>query len=192
MMYRSYIATTIIILVVVLVSCTSSRYSTYDSDYPLTNEIAKSKSGVLNVRIPQGWYSVLENDGKGIDLWLVKEDYSASLSFMAFNINSELQRSGNTLASILNFSKILKEKTLIEPFKQVGEDESFRINSFNCTGYKYYSNEGLLSRVVVFSYREKYYELTAQPVKIESGASIESEELFSIQNSVIASLSPNI
>ena len=191
-MYRSYIATTIIILVVVLVSCTSSRYSTYDSDYPLTNEIAKSKSGVLNVRIPQGWYSVLENDGKGIDLWLVKEDYSASLSFMAFNINSELQRSGNTLASILNFSKILKEKTLIEPFKQVGEDESFRINSFNCTGYKYYSNEGLLSRVVVFSYREKYYELTAQPVKIESGASIESEELFSIQNSVIASLSPNI
>ena len=192
MMYRSYIATTIIILVVVLVSCTSSRYSTYDSDYPLTNEIAKSKSGVLNVRIPQGWYSVLENDGKGIDLWLVKEDYSASLSFMAFNINSELQRSGNTLASILNFSKILKEKTLIEPFKQVGEDESFRINSFNCTGYKYYSNEGLLSRVVVFSYQEKYYELTAQPVKIESGASIESEELFSIQNSVIASLSPNI
>ena len=191
-MYRSYIATTIIILVVVLVSCTSSRYSTYDSDYPLTNEIAKSKSGVLNVRIPQGWYSVLENDGKGIDLWLVKEDYSASLSFMAFNINSELQRSGNTLESILNFSKILKEKTLIEPFKQVGEDESFRINSFNCTGYKYYSNEGLLSRGVVFSYREKYYELTAQPVKIESGASIESEELFSIQNSVIASLSPNI
>ena len=191
-MYRSYIATTIIILVVVLVSCTSSRYSTYDSDYPLTNEIAKSKSGVLNVRIPQGWYSVLENDGKGIDLWLVKEDYSASLSFMAFNINSELQRSGNTLESILNFSKILKEKTLIEPFKQVGEDESFRINSFNCTGYKYYSNEGLLSRVVVFSYQEKYYELTAQPVKIESGASIESEELFSIQNSVIASLSPNI
>jgi len=183
----------IVFLIIFIFSCTSSRYSTYSSDYPMTKEVVSSQSDVLYVKVPEGWYSVLDNDGKGIDLWLVKEDYSASLNFMAINVDNPGQKSNDDgLKSILYYSKVLKKADMGESFKTLDEDEYFQINSINCGAYKYLSKEGLPVRVVVFKYGESYFEMTALPVRKTDGEYIDPDELFRVQNSVIASINLKI
>jgi hypothetical protein len=48
----------------------------------LTNERTTSRDGSFSVNIPNGWFASKENSKNVIDLWLVKNDYSATISFI--------------------------------------------------------------------------------------------------------------
>ena len=102
----------------------------YNSNYALTKEYAKARSAQLSVKIPQGWFTVEDNENKLIDLWLVKDDYSATLNFIALNIDSLTMRGiqNDELKSIFEFSKIFKKAKYGKSFGGFVNQENFEIN----------------------------------------------------------------
>lgn len=164
-------------------ACSSGLSSLYDYNYTLTNEIAKAKTTRLSVKIPQGWFTAEDNENKLIDLWLVKDDYSATLNFVALNIDSltmkEIQ--SDEIKSVVEFSKAFKKAKYGKTFGGFVNQETFEINKKKFSAYEYLDDAKRNIRVVVFKSGNKFYELTAIPVKTQN-----LQELYKIQNSVLS------
>ena len=175
----------IFILLGIVQSCSSGLSSLYDSNYTLTNEIAKAKSSQLSVKIPLGWFSAEDNENKLIDLWLVKDDYSATLNFTALNVDSltmkEIQ--SDEIKSVVEFSKAFKKVRYGKTFGEFVNQETFEINKKKFSAYEYSDDAKRNIRVVIFKSGNKFYELTAIPVKTQN-----LQELYKIQNSVLSSI----
>ena len=157
----------------------------YNSNYALTKEYAKARSAQLSVKIPQGWFTVEDNENKLIDLWLVKDDYSATLNFIALNIDSltmkEIQ--SDEIKSVIEFSKIFKKAKYGKSFGGFVNQENFEINKKKFSAYEYLDEAKRNIRVAVFKSDGRFYELTAIPVKTQN-----LQELYKIQNSVLSSI----
>ncbi len=157
----------------------------YDSNYTLTNEIGKSRTAQLSVKIPQGWFTAEDNENKLIDLWLVNDDYSATLNFIALNVDSltmkEIQN--DEIKSVVEFSKAFKKAKYGKTFGGFVNQETFEINKKKFSAYEYFDDAKRNIRVVVLKTGNKFYELTAIPVKTQN-----LQELYKIQNSVLSSI----
>jgi len=157
----------------------------YDSNYILTKEFAKAKSSQLSVKIPQGWFTAEDNENKLIDLWLVKDDYSATLNFIPLNIDSltmkEIQ--SDEIKSAVEFSKVFKKAKYGKSFGGFVNQENFEINKKKFSAYEYLDDAKRNVRVVVFKSGGRFYELTAIPVKTQN-----LQELYKIQNSVLSAI----
>lgn len=177
-------------ILVFICSCTPSKKLLYSTDYPLSDDIAHSYSSSLTMKIPEGWFTAEDNECKCIDLWLIKNGFSASLNLMPLKYDSLLIKNinGNELQVLFNYSKELKKSTLNEKFIQTKEDDFFEINGTQFAGYEYQGDEGIPIRVVVFKYRNKYFEFSAVPSQKISRQAINPEELFMVQQSVLASI----
>ena len=168
-----------------LASCAVSRSSMYDSDISLTKEIAKSKSSPLSIRIPQGWFSAEDNENNLIDLWLIKDDYSATLNFVAMNLDSVTVKNmgGDAINNLVRLSELFRKAKYGKTVQKFSNQEIFEINKKQFAAYEYEDNSKRSIRVVVFSYGTKFYELSAIPVKTQN-----LQELYKIQNSVLSSI----
>ena len=166
-------------------SCSSSLSSMYDSGYTLTNEIAKAKSSQLSVKIPPGWFMAEDNENKLIDLWLIKDDYSATLNFIVLNIDSLTSKEirNDEIKSVVEFSKVYKKAKYGKTFGGFVNKETFEINKKKFFAYEYLDDAKRNIRVVVFKIGNKFYELTAIPVKAQK-----LQELYKIKNSVLSSI----
>ncbi|MHB8930650.1 MAG: hypothetical protein ACYC5R_08650 [Melioribacteraceae bacterium] len=175
----------IIITLLFLTSCAGSRSSIYNSDLPLTKEIAKSKSSQLSIRIPQGWFSAEDNENNLIDLWLIKDDYSATLNFVALNLDSATVKEirGDEMNNLVKLSELFRKAKYGKTVQKFSNQEIFEINKKQFAAYEYADDSKRLIRVVVFSYGAKYYELSAIPIKTQN-----LQELYKIQNSVLSSI----
>ena len=173
------------ILLGIVQSCLSGLSSLYDSDYALTSEIAKAKSSQLSVKIPQGWFLAEDNENKLIDLWLVKDDYSVTLNFVALNVDSLTIKEirSDEMKSVVAFSKAFKKARYGKTFGGFANQETFEINKKKFSAYEYLDDAKRNIRVVVFKFSNKFYELTAIPVKQQN-----PQELYKIQNSVLSSI----
>ena len=167
------------------VRCSSSVTTTNDSNYPLTNEIAKSQTSQLSVKIPQGWFTATDNECNCIDLWLIKNDYSETLNFVPLNIDSKtFSNSGNDkLLSALQASKDFKIAKYGKSLKGFTDEEQFELNKKQFAAYQYIDDAGRNVRVVVFEHGSKFYEVSAVPLKTNN-----LPELYKIQNSVLSSI----
>ena len=174
-----------LLIPLLLFSCSTATISIYSFDYPLTSETAKSNTTSLNVKIPKGWFTADDNEYHRIDLWLVKDDYSADLQFTLLNFDSltrkEVERDG--LDRVEEISKDFKIAKYGGKLKSLSKEESFELNKKQFKAYQYVNGEGENIRVVVFQYANQYYELTAIPVKAGN-----DQELYRIQNSVLSSI----
>ena len=173
------------ILLGIIQSCSSGLTSLYDSNYSLTSEIAKAKSSQLSVKIPQGWFLAEDNENKLIDLWLVKDDYSATLNFVALNVDSLTMKEirSNEMKSVIEFSKAFKKARYGKTFGGFVNQETFEINKKKFSAYEYSDDSKRNIRVVVFKSGNKFYELSAIPVKTQN-----LQELYKIQNSVLSTI----
>jgi hypothetical protein len=175
----------LIIVVLFIASCSSSKVSFYKLDYPLSSQIAFSKLSNLSVKIPENWFSAEDNEFKCIDLWLIKNDYTASLNFMKINFDDEtlkeIEQEGIT--RVTDFSKVFVKAKLGKSFKSFFNDETFEINGKSFAAYQYVNSDGISVRTIVFEHKTRYYELTA--ISKENG---NFEELFRVQNSVLTTL----
>lgn len=173
------------ILLGIVQSCSSGLSSLYDSNFTLTNEIAKAKSSQLSVKIPQGWFTAEDNENKLIDLWLVKDDYSATLNFVTLNLDSltmkEIQ--SDDIKSVVEFSKVFKKARYGKTFGGFVNQETFELNKKKFSAYEYLDDAKRNIRMVVFKWGNKFYELSAIPVKTQN-----LQELYKIQNSVLSSI----
>lgn len=177
-------------ILLIVYSCTPSKKLLYSTDYPLSDDIAHSFSSNLTMSIPDGWFTAEDNECKCIDLWLIKDGFSASLNLITLKYDSLLVKSiaEDELHLLLNYSKELKKSVLKDKFIQLKEDDFFEINSNKYAGYEYQGDEGVPIRVVVFKYKNKYFEFSAIPSQKISKQAINPEELFKVQQSVLASI----
>lgn len=182
----------LIISSLIISSCahtTGSRLYT-ETDYPLGQDSAFSASSPLALRIPNGWTASEDKECSCIDLWLIRSDFSATITLFQLNTGSILQQhpGEDTLNVILSFSKDLRKAKLGEKFKTVQEDEFFILNSRQYGAYEYEGDEGLPVRVVVFRYFDRFFELAAVPSGSVGKRPVDPKELFKVQQSLIASL----
>lgn len=174
----------ICLLAVIFFACSSGGSSIYDFDYPHAKAYTKSISGNLNVQVPQGWFVAEDNENNTVDLWLVKDDYSATIKFVSLSFNDEARRSfGNEdLSRIVELNKILVKSRLGKSFNGFTNEEQFGgSNAFSA--YQYLNEKNQPIRTVVFKFGQQFYESTAFAVKPSILA-----EVFKAQNSVLASI----
>ncbi len=172
-------------LSLLFVRCSSSVTMTNDSNYPLTNEIAKSKTTQLSVKIPQGWFTADDNECNCIDLWLIKDDYSETINFVSLNldIKSRHEPGSDELSAALEASKDFKIAKYGKSLKGFTDEERFELNKKQFAVYQYINDVGRNVRVVVFEYGSKFYEVSAIPLKSDN-----LSKLYKIQNSVLSSI----
>jgi hypothetical protein len=159
--------------------------SIYNFNYPLTSETAKSKSFALSVKIPKGWSVIEDNECKCTDLWLVKDDYSATLNFVVFNLDSLTTDNirSDEINSLVQLSKGFIKAKYGNEFKGFTNDEMFELNKRKFAAYQYFDEKMRNIRVIILKSGKKYYELSAIPVKTKN-----LTDLFNTQNSVLNSI----
>jgi len=169
----------------ILVQSCGGISSIYNNNYPLTSESAKVKSSSLSVRIPKGWSAVDDNECKCTDLWLVKDDYTATLNFIALNVDSLTANNirNDEIHSLIQLSKAYIKAKYGNEFMGFTNDEMFEINNNKFAAYQYIDEKMRNIRVVILKSGKRYYELSAIPVK-----TINLNELFNTQNTVLTSI----
>jgi hypothetical protein len=175
----------IIVALQFLVSCTGGISSMYDSNFPLTNETAMARTSKLTIKIPQGWFTAEDNENNLIDLWLIKDDYSATLNFISLSLDSASIREnrGDEIKGAVRFSQIFRKAKYGKTLKEFNNQELFEINKKQFAAYEYVDGTNRFIRVIIFSYGNKFYELSAIPVKTQN-----LKELYKVQNSILSSI----
>ncbi|MGE5400962.1 MAG: hypothetical protein ACM3S2_11210 [Ignavibacteriales bacterium] len=160
------------------------------ADFPLTKDIAYSLTSDMTVRIPKGWFASEDNECKCIDLWLIRNDFSATLNFVALNRDSISQRiaGDDSLLAAFEYSRDLKKNKLGERYKSANKDEIFELNEQRFASYEYTGDEGLPVRVIVFRYKDRYFELSAMPAQQIGRGKVEPEELFRVQQAILTTI----
>lgn len=181
------ITKTLIILGLILItaSCSSKDALKDIAGITFTNETAYSTRTNISVQIPEGWFTAEENEYNSIDLWLIKEDYSATLNFNLINFDQTTlaEIKNKKIAEAADFSKLFVRAQLGKDFTGFTDEQTFKIGSNEFYSYSYSDKEKKIIRVVVFKHKDKYYELTALPAGINNPA-----ELHRIQNAVLSTL----
>ena len=138
-------------------SC-SGPSSLYNFDAVLSSDLASSQTTSLKVSIPHGWFTAQDNKDNKIDLWLIKDDYSATISFLKINPDQatikNLSRDG--LNKIKEYSKLNSKLAHRTSFIDLLKNENFELNGRKFTSYQFAGSNNLY-RVVVLSYEDQYY-----------------------------------
>lgn len=171
-------------------SCSSLNNSIYKNDFPLTSIKTNSIDSSFSVLIPKGWFSSLDNDCQCSEIFLVRNDLKASLSFVPVNYEtkSEFDLIRNNL---VNYSKIMKEAELKDKLIEIGKPEFFNAGNIQCAAYKYYNNISLPVRTVLFKFNNHYLELNAYITEKGLNGRLIPVDLYNVQNTIIESLQNN-
>jgi len=157
-------------------------------DESLTDDLAYSQSSDLTFNIPKGWFTSEDNDCKCIDLWLIRDDFSATLNLTTLELEKSPKDEDDILDSLLQKSKYEKRKKLKDSFKILGEDKFFTINEKEFAYYQYEGNEKLQIQVIVFEYQNHFFELSALPASNVGKGKVIPEDLFKVQRAVLTSI----
>ena len=172
-------------LLLILASCSGGFSSIYNFDYPLTEKTAKSNSTLLEIKIPKGWFVAEDNEHNSTDLWLVRDDYSATIKFVMISVNDDDSRNvlATQLERIADLNKLLIKTKLGKEFKGFSEEDVMENGTQRFLAYQYSDQKNQLVRTVIFKRGIKYFEATAYVLN-----SANYMEVFKAQNSVLASL----
>lgn len=175
-----------IFISILLFSC-SGPSSLYNFDTTLTNDVANSRTTDLQVNIPRGWFTAEDNENEEIDLWLVKDDYSATISFVRINPDEETLKGirKSEIKTVKKYSFLNNQLAHRDKFIDLLKNESFEVGDREIEVYQYAGSK-YLYRVAVLDYKRVYYECVAS---IKPGQSQqEIDNIFSTQNSVLQSI----
>ncbi len=161
---------------------------TYVNDYPMSSTTFTTRDGALRGLIPQGWFRSHEDTlTPTLDAWLVKNDFSASISLRILSVDpftlQIIRKEGLEFLAKLSMkfhgTADAKAVTFSEP------------NVFEFKENKYCEYELFApdrhERIIVFAAGEKYFECEARAAK-GGWSEADVRQLFRTQQSVIASL----
>lgn len=174
------------LLLIFLYSC-SGPSSLYNFDAELTSDIAVSRTTELKVNIPRGWFTAEDNENEKIDLWLIKDDYSATISFVRINFDEETLKElrKNKLKKIKEYSLLNNQLVYRDKFVDLLKNESFELDDREIEVYQFAGSKNLY-RVAVFKYQNVFYECTAS---LKPGLNKEEiSKIFAVQNAVLQSI----
>jgi len=180
----------LLILILVLSGCGSSFNSLYESNYPLTSHRIFSRAGTLSVKVPEEWFAAEDNEKNIFDIWLVKNDYSASMSLVPLNIDEKISEeiSISGVEGLLQISKSFRKLESSFGYAETLSSEFFEYNGIEYASYQYLKNNNLKERVIIFLYHRVPYELTVSCEISEMCDDQFMHELFIIQNAVLLSI----
>lgn len=162
---------------------------TVKTEYPLTKNIAYSLSSTLQLHVPAGWFTSEDNECNCIDIWLIRDDFSATINLMTLETDTiQDETPKDEIARLLTVSKEKRSAKLSDRFIQIKEDEFFVISERQYAAYEFQGDEGLPVRVVVFRYKDKYFEMSAMPASEVGGRPVNPTELFEVQKAVLSSI----
>lgn len=170
-------------IVVIFAGCSSSIDT---ADKLLTNKYVSSQNTPLKVRLPNGWFEAVDNEFGAVDIWMIKDDMSQSMSIIPINPDNETQKeiSEKGISILLNYSKSFKRAELGSEFKNLGKDEFFRSDMKSCAAYRYTGKNSEIVRVAVFQISGKFYEFSAI-YHLNDKSDAATDELFRLQNSIL-------
>ena len=163
----------LLLLSMVLVGCSSTRY-TESTDEFLSDNFVTGNSG-LTIKIPYGWFQAFDNEKNILDLWIVSGDYSASLKFKTIHFDSDK----NDLHDAVEISKSVN-KIINRNNRKIKDEIKNNTGSFV---YRVFEDDSTLARIVIFTWKDKYYECTVnfKPGLQES----EKEKIFRLQDEIL-------
>ena len=170
-----------------LSSCSSVNDSIYKNDFPFTSQKAFSKDSSYSVLIPEGWFYSYDNQTNGSDIFLVQNDFNASLSLIPINTDTKLDFDSQK-NELVNFSKIMKEAELNSKLIRIGKPEFFSINKIECAAYQYYNNSSLPVRTILFKFNNHFYELNAYITESGLNGKLIPDDVYDAQNSILNSI----
>jgi len=163
----------------------------YVASAEMSSEYLKSSDGSVSVLRPAGWqWTEDRTQAPSIVLWLVREDYSASLSFTPMQMDPALYETlkKDGLEAVAKISMNLKMRNADDSVRIIQAVELFRVGQHVCAAYEY--RHGLAApiiRIVVFDTGRRFMECALYPAKANITPA-ENRRLFEVQQSVLASL----
>lgn len=175
----------LLLSITILSACAGGVNSLYFSDYPLTTGKVSSQSGSFSVLLPKGWFIAEDNELRINEIWLIKEDYSASISFIPINVDSSTasQLAAGGLQELKRLNIAFRKAKIGNKPVSIFNEELFQINSNDFLAYEYPDENNAKIRVVLFKFEGKFYECSAIPASAQN-----LEELFNIQNTLLTSI----
>ena len=176
------------LLLLILTNC-SSKYSQSNINELFTSERVVSKTSGLSFQIPKGWHQVDANDSTFIDLWLVEDDFNASISLMPIHTNMKIETTN--LYDFFEYSKVLNKVKYDNNIEIKSEDKPTVINEALAAVYNFTTSQDQFFRVIVFQLKSNFYELTALLDERLSQGKISKDEIARIQDYLLASMKIN-
>jgi hypothetical protein len=166
---------------IIIISACSSDSTIYDSDVILSNRTVNSGITDLRVHIPKGWFFTEAQKDNFIDIWLTRDDYSASIIFLPIYIeNTDFNTDNISLDRIF---ELVKVKAEAEGNAIINPREKLIFNENSLLAFEFTNPEDELLRTVIFPFNGVFYQCRAIIMNSEADPS----EIFNIQNSVLKS-----
>lgn len=164
-------------------SC-SSITSIYKFEGTLSDKKTKSKYSDLTVYIPINWF-IAEDNLFNTDIWLVKNDYSASIKFSKINVSydSSIVIDSNYLDKLISMEMDLIKFEIGKSFKGFSNKEKFEMNGKTFSAFEFVDKNNYPTRIVLFDYNNIFYESIATSHNI-----YDYKEVFSHQNLLLKSI----
>ncbi|HUN66080.1 MAG TPA: hypothetical protein VMW43_08245 [Bacteroidota bacterium] len=151
------------LLLLALAGCSSPPPP--DHDYPMGPLTFAVRGSSLHGTIPAGWFVPASDTlTPALDAWLVREDFSASISLREISPDAESRRriAKEGMILLASMSMAFRDAgTIIPPS---APPSVFRIHEREFGRYET-DNSGCLGAVVVFTHGGKYYECEARQHK---------------------------
>lgn len=163
----------------------------YGATAALTQDVVSTADGSLRVLRPEGWIRTSDpKNAPSILLWLVREDYSASLSFSQIKMDPVLYQTlkNEDISAVAKVSLSLKERSAEDSVTVVQQVERFKVGGRICAAYEYrIAAAEPVIRVVVFNTGSRFMECALYPAAV-TVTPAENRQLFEVQQSVLASM----
>jgi hypothetical protein len=157
----------------------------------MSRDYLGARDGSIGVLRPEGWLLASdEAEAPSIVLWLVNEEYTASLSFVHMQMDPALYETlrKDGIEAVAKVSLGLKQRGADDAVHIVQPVELFRIGGRICAAYEYRTGTAeALIRVVVFDTGSRFTECTMFPAS-NTITPAGNRKLFEVQQSVLASL----
>jgi len=176
------------LLIPVIISCSAaSPYMSLTA--LLSSETVFSRSGDVSVSVPQNWFSAEDNETGLIELWLIEDNYRATLNLYRINLGTknlkEIQTNG--LPYIVQNLKAAKTAENGKNLKFTNENEYFSLFGRDYGSFGYSAN-GRNVQAVVFELNGKFYELSLYSSPGKSVTPQEWEQFRQIQKAILLSI----
>lgn len=183
-MINSFYKTSIIFFsLFFLLKCSTDSIYNFNSD--LSREYIRSRFTNFKIYLPENWFLAEDSENNQIDIWLIKNDYSASIkfSFVTFNEFSNNSLNEISLSKIASIEMDLIKNKIGKNFKGFNNIENFKVADKYFSAFEFVDEKYNPTRIVIFKYQNIFYEVTAT-TKIIS----EQKSLFDLQNTILKSI----
>lgn len=186
---------TFVILIAISVSGCLPSLRIIESEYKifkLTQEKAESRDRDFFVFVPPNWFQTKDVNYDGNEIWLVNENYTAVITIKEINqlTSQNVKDKNETLLSIARTSLILHKRKNESSFSVNQPPKLYQNGNLIYSSFEYGFGNNQIARVVLTQIGDDYFECMAYTTSKGYGR-ISLIELYSIQESVVASLRKN-